>query len=425
VVDVPRLAAGHRGRAIGAAGCAASVHAMASTPGVPRPVRVRMQARAVDEEHRVSTPLELLFDLTFVVAVSRTAAELGNGIVSGDAGHSLVVYLMVFFGIWWSWMNFSWFASAYDTDDVPYRLLTLLQMAGVLVYAAGVHETFKSGSFAAATVGYVIMRVAMLLQWVRAAHGDPEHAHAAWRYVVGVGTMQVLWVLRLLLPHDLGFAAFFVLAAGELAVPLWAERVRMTPWHPHHIAERYGLFTIIVLGECVLAASVAVQVVVDDTGWEPRLLLVGGGGLVLLFALWWLYFLKEAGDGLERRRDLSFLWGYGHYAVFAGLAALGAGLEVTVEAVSHHVSVSDGGVALSVAGPVAVFLAVVWLLHAPLDEGYRAGALPVGLAVIAVLAISLLGALGLPLQWVPLLCAVPPAALVTTRLRAAPAQPEG
>jgi low temperature requirement protein LtrA len=401
---------------------------MATTPGVPRPARVRMaqmHARAVDEEHRVSTPLELLFDLTFVVAVSRAAAELAHGVVSGHAGHSWLVYLMVFFGIWWSWMNFSWFASAYDTDDVPYRLLTLLQMAGVLVYAAGVHETFTSDSFAAATVGYVIMRVAMLFQWARAAHGDPEHARAAWRYVAGVATMQVLWVLRLLLPHDLGFAAFFALAAGELAVPLWAERVRMTPWHPHHIAERYGLFTIIVLGECVLATSVALQVVVDDTGWDARRLLLGGGGLVLLFALWWLYFLKEAGAGLERRRDLGFLWGYGHYAVFAGLAALGAGLEVSVAAVSHHVAASDAGVSLSVAGPVAVFLALVWLLHAPLDVGYRAGALPVGLAVLGVLAIALLGGLGLPLEWVPLLCAVPPAVLVAIRLGPAPLQPAG
>jgi len=382
-----------------------------------------MRPRAIDEEHRASTPLELLFDLTFVVAVSRTAAELGQRLAGGPAGHALVVYLMVFFGIWWSWMNFSWFASAYDTDDVPYRLLTLLQMAGVLVYAAGVHESFVSDSFAAATVGYVIMRVAMLLQWVRAAHGDPEHAHAAWRYVVGVGTLQVLWVLRLLLPHGPGFAAFFLLAAGELAVPLWAERVRMTPWHPHHIAERYGLFTIIVLGECVLASSVALQVVVDDTGWDARLLLVSGGGLVLLFALWWLYFLKEAGAGLERRRDLSFLWGYGHYAVFAGLAALGAGLEVTVEAASRPAGESDTVVSLAVALPVAVFLTVLWLLHAPMEDGFRAGVRPVGLAVLAVLAVAGLGALGLPLVWVPLLCAVPPAALVAGRLVAAERQP--
>src|SRR6195952_5336816 len=98
----------------------------------------RMVARRVDEEHRVSTPLELLFDLTFVVAVSQIARELAHGIASGHPGHVLPAYLMVFFAIWWAWMNFTWFASAYDTDDVPYRLLTLLQMAGVLVLAAGV-----------------------------------------------------------------------------------------------------------------------------------------------------------------------------------------------------------------------------------------------------------------------------------------------
>jgi hypothetical protein len=78
-----------------------------------------------------------------------------------------------------------------------------------------------------------------------------------------------------------------------------------------------------------------------------------------------------------------------------------------------------------VVGPVAVFLVVLWLLHAPLDEGYRAGALPVSLAVVAVLAIAVLGAVVLPLQWVPLLCAVPPAVLVATRLGAAATQTDG
>src|SRR6478672_9335895 len=165
--------------------------------------RVPMTGRPVDEEHRVATPLELLFDLTFVVAVAQVAAELAHGIADDQVGDSVLGFVMVFFAIWWAWMNFSWFASAYDTDDVPYRLLTLVQMAGVLVYAAGIHETFQSGSFAVATIGYVIMRVAMVLQWARAAHGDPEHAHAAWRYVVGIATLQVLWVLRLLLPPDL------------------------------------------------------------------------------------------------------------------------------------------------------------------------------------------------------------------------------
>jgi low temperature requirement protein LtrA len=390
---------------------------MSSAPHLrPQPWRVPMTGRPIDEEHRVATPLELLFDLTFVVAVAQVAAELAHGIAADHVADALLGYLMVFFAIWWAWMNFSWFASAYDTDDVAYRLLTLVQMAGVLVLAAGIHDAFNDQDFVTGTLGYVIMRVAMVAQWWRAARSDPEHRPTALRFVIGVSAVQVGWVLRLLLPHNAGLVAFGLLVLAELAVPLWAERPRMTAWHPHHIAERYGLFTIIVLGECVLATNVALQVVVEDTGWDPDLLLVGGGGLVLLFALWWMYFLKEAGAGLARRRDLGFVWGYGHYVVFGSLAALGAGLEVTVEAVSHQVAAPDGLVALAVAVPVALYLVTVWLLHAPLGEGYRASGPAIGAATVATLAIAALVPLGLPLPWVPLLVAGPPAVLVATHL---------
>jgi low temperature requirement protein LtrA len=85
-----------------------------------------MVARRTDEAHRASTPLELLFDLCFVVAVSQAAAELNHSSSGGAIGSGVTGYVMVFFAIWWAWVNFTWFASAYDTDDVPYRLLTFV-----------------------------------------------------------------------------------------------------------------------------------------------------------------------------------------------------------------------------------------------------------------------------------------------------------
>ena len=102
-------------------------------------------------------------------------------------------------------------------------------------------------------------------------------------------------------------------------MPLWAERVRHdAAGIPHHIAERYGLFTIIVLGECVLAATVAVQAALDAAdGVAPRCSASAAAGLVLVFALWWLYFLEPAGDGLRSAGATAFVWGYGHYVVFA------------------------------------------------------------------------------------------------------------
>jgi low temperature requirement protein LtrA len=371
-----------------------------------------MVSRTVDEEHRAATPLELLFDLTFVVAVAAVAAELAHGIADGHAIEYLATYVMAFFAIWWAWMNFTWFASAYDCDDAPYRLFTLVQMGGVLVLTAGVHPVFEERDFRVAVLGYVIMRLAMVAQWGRAAWSDPSHRRTALRYVVGVSAVQAAWLLRLALPAALGVPTFVLLVGAELAIPLWAERPGMTSWHPHHIAERYGLFTIIVLGECVLAATTAVQATIDEDGVTTDLVLVGVGSLGLLFALWWVYFLKDAGGGLARNRHLSFWWGYGHYLVFASLAALGAGLEVAAEAVAHHVDASDVVVATAATVPVVVFLVTVWALHAPMGAAppHHAGRLV--MSSLACLAVIPLVAAGLSLGWAILLLVVPPAALI-------------
>ncbi len=97
-----------------------------------------MVARRSDEDHRASSPLELFFDLCFVVAVSQASSELHHSLVADDIRTGIVGFCLVFFAIWWAWMNFTWFASAYDVDDVPYRLTVLVQIAGVLILAAGI-----------------------------------------------------------------------------------------------------------------------------------------------------------------------------------------------------------------------------------------------------------------------------------------------
>ena len=328
-------------------------------------LRTPMKARDTEEKHRVSSPLELLFDLTFVAAIAQVALQLAHKIADGHGSEGILPFLMVFFAIWWAWMNFTWFASSYDTDDVPYRLLTMLQMAGVLVLAAGVPMAFLEDNFTPIVVGYFIMRVALAAQWIRAGIENPDGRRTAFRYAGGVLVVQLGWLGRQFLPEDLVVWSFLVLAILELCVPMWAERTGTTSWHPHHIAERYGLFTIILLGESVLAATTGVQTALES-GLSLELVTVGVSALVLLFALWWLYFLEPAGDGLENHRDLSYVWGYGHYGVFAALAAIGAGLEVSVEAVGEHLEVAPTVVGYAVAIPVGVFLILLWAVHARL-----------------------------------------------------------
>src|SRR4051812_29469675 len=201
-----------------------------------------MTARPIDEPHRVSSQLELLFDLTFVVAVAAATEEFAHTIANGHAGTGLVAFLQVFFAVWWAWMNFTWFASAYDTDDVAYRLLTMVQMAGVLVLAAGVRAAADHSDYRAVAIGYLIMRTALVGQWLRAGIEHPPGRRTALRYALGITIAQAGWLLWLglaqsdALPSSAGPSFFLGLAALELAVPRWAERSSPTTWHPHHIA---------------------------------------------------------------------------------------------------------------------------------------------------------------------------------------------
>jgi len=358
-----------------------------------------MVGRDPDEAHRASTPLELLFDLTFVVAVARAASELHHALAQGHGGHALAGYAVVFFGLWWAWVNFTWFASAYDTDDVAYRLLTLLQMAGVLVYAAGIPAAFEHFDFTTVVAGYVIMRLALVTQWLRAARAHPEGRAGTLRYAIGVTVVQLCWIGRLWLHGLPGLIGFLVLVAAELSVPAWAEFTgRATPWHPGHIGERYGLFTIIVLGEVVSAIATAVQSVLSLRGASLGLLTAAVAGLLLVFTLWWSYFKHSATEHIRQSLPWTFVWALGHYLVFAAVAALGAGLQVVVDTLSDTAHVTPLFAAFTVAIPVAVFLVVLGLLNTRMSSEATATGLTLLTAVLVLAAAAATRMLPLPLS---------------------------
>ncbi|MFF8973137.1 low temperature requirement protein A [Streptomyces sp. NPDC014995] len=333
------------------------------TPAHARPVR-RLTARGRADVHRAATPLELFFDLCFVVAVAQAGIQLVHSVAESHTGEGLINYAMVFFAIWWAWMNFTWFASAYDNDDVLYRVVTLIQIAGVLVLAAGVSPAFEEHDFLAVWLGYLIMRFAMTAQWLRAARSSegPERAMAL-RYAGGVVLCQIGWVGLLLLPEGGRAWLFLVMALLEMCVPVYAEKDRPTAWHPHHIAERYGLFTIIVLGETIAAATVAVKSGFEENQALDELLPIAAGGLLIIFAAWWIYFVVPIHGHLRSSRE-AFVWGYGHYVVFASAAAIGAGLEVAVEQAVGKAHLSTLAASAAVTLPTALYLLTVWALHA-------------------------------------------------------------
>jgi low temperature requirement protein LtrA len=219
---------------------------------------------------------------------------------------------------------------------------------------------------------------------------DPESRAVSRRYLIGIAVVQSGWLLSLLfVPDELKGISFIVLATAELLVAPWASRVGDLAWHPHHIAERYGLFTIILLGESVLASTSAVQLGIK-AGVTIELVVIAGASLVLLFTIWWLYFSQPAGEGLERYRTRSYIWGYGHYGIFAGLAAIGAGLEVAVESAVHHIDATPTLIGYATAIPLAVVLLLIWALHAPLLDERVIDPVATVSSVVLVLLVPLL-----------------------------------
>ncbi|WP_241488053.1 low temperature requirement protein A [Leucobacter japonicus] len=323
---------------------------------------IRMSGRDPHERHRVASPLELFFDLVFVIAVSQASQNLHHGIVEGHVAATTLSYAMIFFAIWWAWMNFTWFASAFDTDDWLYRVTTIVQMGGVLVLAAGVHDAMAEGEWATVTWGYVIMRLAMVGQWVRLAISDPQLRSVAVRYAIGITVVQAIWVARIAFAADVQFWTFWPAMVLEVLVPVWAERARNTPWHPHHIAERYSLFVLILLGESLLASANAIIDAINEGEHIEGIVGLAAAGLVLAAGVWWMYFSHEYGDRLDSART-GFGFGYAHYLLFAAVGAISAGIEVELDLLSHasdHLNAGTASLALAV--PVAVFMFVVWLI---------------------------------------------------------------
>jgi low temperature requirement protein LtrA len=206
--------------------------------------------------------------------------------------------------------------------------------------------------------------------------------------------------------------------AAELAVPAWAEfGGRPTPWHPGHIIERYGGFTIIVLGEVIAAIAAAVQAAVDHSRASPGLFTAAAAGLLLVFALWWLYFKHSYAEDIRRSRPWTFVWGFAHYLIFAAAAALGAGLQVVIGTLIHTTHVSPAFAALTVAIPVTIYIVVLALL------GTRRAGEPAALwltlltGALVLAAAAATRALTLPFSIVIMIVLV--ALLLTYRLTAA------
>lgn len=356
-----------------------------------------MVVRSHSEPHRQSSWLELLFDLSIVAAVAQGSEQLGEALAEGHVHQGLVGYLIVFAAIWWAWVAFTWFANAFDTDDVPYRLLTFVMIAGSLGLAAGVPLIARL-DFRVGVLSYVIMRLAYVAQWARVLHiGDRNWRRLAVKMMVLVTINQVGWVAFLWVPAQWKVAAFVAWFGVDVATPYLAGWDLKAGGHYSHIAERYGLFTIIVLGEAITAATMAVGTALDSNGALVPLLGLALGALILVTSLWWIYFDFTSAGSPAGTRKAQYLWAHAHYFVFSGVTAVEAGIALAAARLSGaaKVHLADWAVALVIGGALAVVLLSLAVIESvageKIDRGFivvnaSASFLVVGAAFAAPLA---------------------------------------
>lgn len=383
----------------------------------------RMTGRDPEQPHRAATPLELLFDLTFVVAFSQAGNQTAHLLAEGHVGSALAGFAFATFAICWAWINYSWLASAYDNDDIFCRAATLVVMVGVLLLALGLPAAFASideGQHLDVRVvvaGYVVMRVGNLALWLRAARHDAARRRVCLTYATAVGIAQVGWLGVLVAnpPLSLLWIPYLLLVAIEMSGPVLAERKDGgTPWHPHHIAERYGLLVIITLGEVILGTITAISAIVQTQGWTTEAVLVAVAGTALAFGLWWVYFMMPSAEVLARHRERSFPWGYLHILLFGSLAATGAGLHVAAYVVEHEAHIGLVSAVLTTAVPVLGFMVGLFVIYSlllarfdPLHTWLFAGAVAVlVLAVVLCAAGASLGVCLLVVAAAPLVVIV-------------------
>jgi low temperature requirement protein LtrA len=353
-----------------------------------------MAGRDPHEAGRASTPLELLFDLTFVIAFGAASNQLAHALAEDHVREGVLAFLLATFAVTWAWINFTWFASAYDTDDWPFRLTTMVQMVGVLLLALGLPDMFASVihhdghlDLRLMVAGYVVMRLPMVVQWLRAGRQDPLRRTLCSTMVATLVVGQAGWALLLLANPAMGptVVVVLLLIVIEVGGPLLAEnRHGGTPWHGHHIAERYGLMVIICLGEGLLGTNAALAALVHD-GWTVDIAVLGLAGTALTFGVWWTYFVVPSGHLLAAHRERSFGWGYGHLPVFGAVVAIGAGLHAAAYYLEDETHLDATGTVLAVAVPLAVYAVCFYALYSTLTRSLD----PFHVVLIVVTAVLL------------------------------------
>ena len=276
------------------------------------------------EKERHATWLELFYDLVFVAVVSQLADNLDHDIsLTG-----LLSFIALFIPVFFAWLGTTFFATRFGTDDLAYRIMTLLQMMGAAAMAVNVSQGLGETS-AGFALSYAAIRFILVIEYFRIRRRIPSARPLTKRYLIGFSSSAILWAVSAFVPPPLRFVLWAIGLAIDFGTPFLAGRlaIKIAP-HISHLPERMGLFIIIVLGESILGVVVGLA----GHEWDMYSSLTVGLGLSIPFSLWWIYFDNVGGSAIKAatekgRRGIYYVWLYIHFPMVVGLTAIGVGIK--------------------------------------------------------------------------------------------------
>ena len=316
------------------------------------PTRGPRHTAVLRQTERV-TPLELFFDLVFVLALTQCTALMADD----PSWEGLARGLLILGVLWWSWVGYSWLTSVVDPEEGVVRFAIFGAMAGLLVVALCVPEAFDDRALLFACA-YGVVRAAHIVLFVVASGDTPELRRSVWGLAAGTAT-------------GVGLLLAASLADGAVQGGLWALALLLDMGEPYlfgsegwklvpgHFAERHGLIIIIALGESIVAIGVGAEGLSVDAGVVAAAVL----GIAVAAGLWWLYFdivalvaqrrLSKAAVGREQNEIARDSFSYLHFPMVAGIVLVALGLKKTLEHVGDPLETVP---AVAMLGGTALYL---------------------------------------------------------------------
>jgi low temperature requirement protein LtrA len=334
-----------------------------------------------DEGERHASWLELFFDLVFVVAIT----ELSSQLVTDHSAGGFLRFAALFIPVYVAWQGYMAYATRFDTDDLAFRAAYFAAMLAIAAMAVLIDDVARGEHSAGFAVAYVVLRSIMLALYWRAWRAVPEARALIRFYGFGYAVGAALWIVSLVFPTPWRYVVWVVAQAIELSLPPLSTRLhRRIPTSPRHLPERWALFTLIVLGESIVAVAISTS----DAEWSFTSAAAGVLGFGAVAAVWWLYFDRQASVVLSGSTMSIVIYSYAHIPLLMGLAATSAGLRLVIERAGEDTLGAGASVAL-LGGVVLYLFSLIATRSVTVQGGRRLGSslkIGAGAIVIALLA---------------------------------------